>query len=93
MTKLAFRERLKTGKPLLGDGAMGTMLHHGSHGDANVCFDAMNVEDPEIVISVHKAYIKAGSDIIETNTFGANRIKLASAGRAQNVLAQRPECR
>ena len=43
----------------------------------------MNVEDPEIVLAVHKAYIAAGADLIETNTFGANNFKLASAGRAQ----------
>lgn len=85
MTKLSFRERLEQGKPLLGDGAMGTMLHHEAHADAHACFDAMNVDDPEIVVSIHKAYIEAGSDLIETNTFGANRIKLATAGRAQNA--------
>ncbi len=85
MTKITFRERLKTGKPILGDGAMGTMLHHESHADTHACFDAMNVDDPEMVVSVHKSYIAAGSDLIETNTFGANRIKLAAAGRGQNV--------
>lgn len=85
MTKLSFRERLQTGQPILGDGAMGTMLHHESHADTHACFDAMNVDAPEMVVSVHKEYIKAGSDLIETNTFGANRIKLASAGRSQNV--------
>lgn len=85
MTKIPFRERLKQGKPLLGDGAMGTMLHHEAHADAHACFDAMNVDDPEIVVSIHKAYIEAGSDIIETNSFSANRIKLATAGRAQHT--------
>jgi homocysteine S-methyltransferase len=85
MTKLSFRERLQTGQPILGDGAMGTMLHDKTHADTHACFDAMNVDDPEIVVSVHKAYIAAGSDLIETNTFGANRIKLGAMGRAQNV--------
>lgn len=85
MTKLSFRERLQTGQPILGDGAMGTMLHDKTHADTHACFDAMNVDDPEIVVSVHKAYIAAGSDLIETNTFGANRIKLGAVGRAQNV--------
>jgi len=85
MSKLSFRERLQTGIPILGDGAMGTMLHDHSHADSHACFDAMNVEDPEMVVSIHKSYIAAGSDLIETNTFGANRIKLATAGRAQNV--------
>jgi len=85
MTKIPFRERIKQGNPLLGDGAMGTMLHHESHADTHACFDAMNVDDPEMVVSVHKLYIAAGSDLIETNTFSANRIKLATAGRAQHV--------
>lgn len=85
MTKIPFRERLQQGNPLLGDGAMGTMLHHESHADTHTCFDALNVDDPELVVSVHKAYIAAGSNIIETNTFSANRIKLAGAGREQHV--------
>ena len=85
MTKIPFRERLQQRKPLLGDGAMGTMLHNESHSDTHACFDAMNVDAPEMVISIHKGYLVAGSDLIETNTFGANRIKLAAAGRAQNV--------
>ena len=85
MTKIPFRTRLQLGTPLLGDGAMGTMLHHESHDDIHACFDALNVDDPELVVSVHKAYITAGSDLIETNTFSANRIKLAAAGRAQHV--------
>ena len=85
MNNLTFRERLQTGDPLLADGAMGTMLHHESHARADACFDAMNVEDPEIVLAIHKAYIAAGADLIETNTFGANSFKLTSAGRGQNV--------
>ena len=85
MTKIPFRERLQTGIPLLGDGAMGTMLHEESHTDIHACFDALNVDAPEMVVSVHKSYIEAGSDLIETNTFSANRIKLALSGRAQQA--------
>ncbi|MCY4064220.1 MAG: bifunctional homocysteine S-methyltransferase/methylenetetrahydrofolate reductase [Chloroflexi bacterium] len=85
MTKQTFRQRLNTGAPILADGAMGTMLHHETHARADACFDAMNVEDPEIVLAIHGAYIAAGADIIETNTFGANSFKLTSAGRGQNV--------
>lgn len=85
MTKVPFRERLEQAKPLLGDGAMGTLLHHQSHADTHTCFDAMNVDAPEMVVAIHKSYIEAGSDLIETNTFGANRIKLGTAGRAQNA--------
>ena len=85
MNKLTFRQRLNTGDPILADGAMGTMLHHESHARADACFDAMNVDNPEIVLAIHKAYLAAGADLIETNTFGANSFKLASAGRAQNL--------
>ncbi len=85
MTKPSFRERLQAGAPILADGAMGTMLHHESHARADACFDAMNVDDPEIVLAIHKAYVAAGADLIETNTFGANSFKLGGAGRAQHV--------
>ncbi len=85
MTKLPFRKRLKTGAPILADGAMGTVLHEQSSARADACFDAMNVDDPNAVLAIHKAYIEAGADLIETNTFGANVYKLASAGRDGNV--------
>ncbi len=85
MTKPPFRERLGTGAPILADGAMGTMLHEQSHARADACFDAMNVDDPDVVLATHKAYIEAGADLIETNTFGANSYKLASAGRDGKV--------
>ncbi len=80
MSKPPFRERLASGKPLLADGAMGTMLHHESQARADACFDAMNVDAPEVVMAIHNAYIQAGAEIIETNTFGANRIKLGAVG-------------
>ncbi len=85
MSKLPFRDRLRQPAPLLADGAMGTMLHQESHARADACFDAMNFEAPEVVVSVHKAYIAAGSDLIETNTFGANVYKLGNTGRAPHV--------
>ena len=85
MAKLPFRQRLQTGAPILADGAMGTMLHHESQARADTCFDAMNVDSPQVVLAVHEAYIAAGAEIIETNTFGANRFKLASVGRAPHV--------
>lgn len=85
MKKLPFRERLRTGAPILADGAMGTMLHEQSQARADACFDAMNVDDPNVVLNIHKAYITAGADLIETNTFGANSYKLASAGRDGKV--------
>ncbi len=85
MSKLTFRERLRTGAPILADGAMGTMLHHESHARADACFDAMNADDPNVVLLIHKAYIAAGAEVIETNTFGANSFKLASVGREPHV--------
>ncbi len=78
-----FLTRLKE-KPLLGDGAMGTMLHsRGASGGQ--AFDALNLTQPELVASVHRDYVDAGADIIETNTFGANRIKLEKHGLADKV--------
>src|SRR5258705_6414024 len=66
-------------RPLLCDGAMGTMLYaRGVPLDA--CFDVLNLNEPKVVQSIHAEYIQAGSDLIETNTFGANRFKLAAHG-------------
>ena len=58
------------------DGAMGTQLMNRGVRPED-CFDAQNLKNPKIVEAVHLAYVEAGADIIETNTFGANRIKLA----------------
>lgn len=72
-----FLELINTSEnPILADGAMGTMLNAGGVGFEQ-CFDALNVTDPDLVIGVHKEYIGAGAQIIQTNTFGANRFKLA----------------
>ena len=71
-------------RPLLCDGAMGTMLYaRGVPLDA--CFDVICVNDPQIVLSIHAEYISAGSDCVETNTFGANRFKLGVHGLAGRV--------
>ena len=64
---------------LLFDGAMGTMLQESGLA-AGASPELLNVEDPELVRAVHRMYIDAGADIIETNTFGGNRAKLASFG-------------
>jgi homocysteine S-methyltransferase len=70
-----FLERLAL-RPLLADGAMGTMLYaRGVPFDQ--CFDALNVSTPAVVEGTHRDYVAAGAEIIETNTFGANRFKLA----------------
>ena len=75
---------------VLFDGAMGTMLY--SKGVfINRCFDELNLSAPDLVLSVHNDYIKAGADVIETNTFGANRIKLAPyslEGKVKDINAR-----
>ncbi len=78
MNRLEFKEALAKGRLLL-DGAMGTVLH-GRGVPIDQCFDALNRDNPAIVAEIHRGYIEAGSDIIETNSFGANRFKLAQHG-------------
>src|SRR3954451_7201902 len=71
---------------LVCDGAMGTMLYaRGVF--INKSFDAMNLTQAQLVEDVHQEYVRAGADILETNTFGANRIKLASFGLADKLKA------
>jgi homocysteine S-methyltransferase len=70
--------------PLLGDGAMGTMLYaRGTPLDA--CFDVLNLHDRKTVQAIHAEYVSAGSDVLETNTFGANRFKLGIHGLEARV--------
>jgi methionine synthase / methylenetetrahydrofolate reductase (NADH) len=71
---------------LVCDGAMGTMLY-AKGVFINKSFDALNVTQPDLVAEVHQEYVRAGADIIETNTFGANRIKLGSFGIADRLHA------
>jgi homocysteine S-methyltransferase len=77
-----FNDRLKD-SILIADGAMGSMLHDAV-GTVR-CFDELNVTEPEAVFRVHQAYIEAGAQIIETNTFGANRFKLEPLGLGEDV--------
>ena len=69
---------------LVCDGAMGTMLY-AKGVFINRCFDALNLTDADRVAEVHQDYIRAGADVIETNTFGANRIKLRGFGLADRL--------
>src|SRR5512134_838346 len=64
---------------LVCDGAMGTMLY-AQGVFINRSFDSLNLSDPQRVLTVHQAYARAGADVLETNTFGANRIKLRAFG-------------
>ncbi len=78
-----FLERLSRG-PVLADGAMGTMLY--SRGiPYEQCFDEINVTQPDLVQQIHREYIAAGAELIETNTFGANRIRLSMYGLEDRV--------
>jgi len=77
-----FNDRLKD-SILIADGAMGSMLHEVV--GTQRCFDELNSTEPEAVFRVHQAYIEAGAQIIETNTFGANRFKLEPLGLADEV--------
>lgn len=71
---------------LVGDGAMGTMLYaRGIF--LNRCFDELNLIQPDVVADVHVAYVRAGADVIETNTFGANRFKLSNFGLSDRTAA------
>ena len=75
----SFLERLTEDEILVCDGAMGTMLYsRGIYIDR--CFDELNLSNPVIVKNVHQEYLQSGADILETNTFGANRYKLEPHG-------------
>jgi homocysteine S-methyltransferase len=80
----SFAALLAAPRPILSDGAMGTLLNQrGVRFDE--CFDALNLTNPALVAEVHHEYIEAGSQIIQANTFGANRYKLARHGLEQRV--------
>ncbi|MCG8606043.1 homocysteine S-methyltransferase family protein, partial [bacterium] len=71
---------------LLFDGAFGTMLY--SRGVfINQCFDHVNLTNPRLVREIHAEYANAGADVLQTNTFGANRYKLGSHGLEESLQA------
>jgi homocysteine S-methyltransferase len=78
-----FREALEK-RVLVADGAMGTMLY-AKGVFINRCYDELNLSLPAIVRDVHQEYVKAGAEILETNTFGANRKRLGAFGFAEKV--------
>jgi len=79
-----FAQRLEN-SVLVADGAMGSVLFEAT--GAQRCFEELNITQPEAVFRVHQAYIEAGAQIIETNTFGANRVKLTALGLAEQAVA------
>ena len=75
----SLRDLLADGRVHVLDGAMGTVLY--SKGIfVNVCYDELNLKNPKLVREVHEDYVNAGAEIIETNTFGANPVKLSAFG-------------
>ncbi|MEW5983244.1 MAG: bifunctional homocysteine S-methyltransferase/methylenetetrahydrofolate reductase [Acidobacteriota bacterium] len=79
-----FRARLRDQEIIVFDGGVGTYLYEkGIY--LNTCFDEMNLVNPDIVSEVHRDYVNAGADIIETNTFGASQFKLAPHGLEKKV--------
>ena len=71
-------------RPVLADGAMGTVLYaRGIF--INRCYDELNLSDPNLILAIHEEYLQAGAEILETNTFGANRFRLARHGLAGKV--------
>src|SRR5262249_41485343 len=79
-----FLDRLGQGAPILFDGGMGTQLYAQGI-PYERCFDELNLLQPDLVQSIHRAYIAAGAEVIETNTFAANRIRLATYGLDHKV--------
>ena len=81
MTEIA---QIFASRPVLADGAMGTVLYaRGVF--INRCYDELNLSDPGLILSIHEEYLQAGAEILETNTFGANRFRLARHGLAGKV--------
>src|SRR5882724_521767 len=80
-----FRGKLQS-KIVVADGAMGTMLY--SKGIfINRCFDELNLSAAAVVKAIHQEYVRAGAEVIESNTFGGNRIRLSAFGFAEKLVA------
>lgn len=75
-----FREALRE-QIIIGDGAMGTYLYQLGY-PVGISYEILNVSDPDVVRNIHKQYVDAGAQLLETNTFTANREKLYRHGKA-----------
>lgn len=82
---LEFREQMSR-RILVADGAMGTELYSGGV-FINRCFDELSLSAPDLVRHIHRDYVEAGAEILETNTFGANRVRLSAFGNAEKLQA------
>ena len=80
-----FRKKIQE-SIVVADGAMGTMLY-GKGVFINRCFDELNLSAPQMVKDVHLGYIKAGAEVLETNTFGGNRVRLTAFGFGEKLKA------
>lgn len=78
-----FRKKLES-KIIVADGAMGTMLYAKGI-FINRCFDELNLSAPQLVREIHQEYAKAGAEVLETNTFGGNRVRLSAFGLAEKL--------
>jgi homocysteine S-methyltransferase len=78
------RELIADGRVHVFDGAMGTQLY-GRGVFVNVCYDEITLSRPGLVRQIHRDYVDAGAEIVETNTFGANPVKLSSYGLADRT--------
>ena len=81
-----FREALEGGRVILMDGAMGTEIYRRGV-FINRCFDDLSRSDPNLIREVHAEYRRAGAQVLETNTFGANRFRLRGYGLESQVVA------
>src|SRR3989304_6124676 len=77
-------DRMKK-SPLVFDGAMGTMIYERGV-FINTCFDELSLSNPKLISQIHREYVEAGAEVIETNTFGANRIALRPYGLSEKVV-------
>jgi len=84
VSDVTLRKLLEDGRVHVLDGAMGTMLYEKGF-FLNVCYDELNLKQPKLVQDVHAEYVRAGAEVLETNTFGANPVKLATFGLAEDT--------
>ncbi len=80
-----FRQEMER-RAIVADGAMGTMLY-AKGVFINRCYDELNLSAPELVRGIHSQYVQAGAEVLETNTFGANGLRLAAFGLRESLRA------
>ncbi|MDT8860037.1 bifunctional homocysteine S-methyltransferase/methylenetetrahydrofolate reductase [Alkalihalobacillus sp. MEB130] len=80
---MSFLDRLAS-RVLIGDGAMGTLLYEQG---VDQCFEEVNITTPEKILHAHKSYVEAGADVLQTNTYAANRLKLEKYGLEKQVAS------